>query len=326
MRRANPDGETVMSSSEALMHRLLALSKLRGVGPSTLEKLAQVPGLAEHSIADLAKLAPRVRKGLEAASAWSEAQRAAQNDLTQAAERQISILSILDADYPPLLRAAPDRPFFLYVKGQFHTNPVQSIAVIGTRHPTEHGRRICERLTSFFAAEGWSIISGLALGIDAIAHSSALAVQGHTVAVLAHGLHTIAPKQHEYLAQQILDQGGALVTEYGFGSEPVAHQFVKRDRVQAGLAQAVVMVQSDQEGGSMHASRAALEFGRHLAVPFPTQHDIELRERKIEANLLLASDDDVARAALLGCEQSDLSRLIVLRGREDYPQLVERLQ
>jgi DNA processing protein len=105
-------------------------------------------------------------------------------------------------------------------------------------------------LTRYWAEKGWSIVSGLALGCDAIAHRTAVEVRAHTVAVLAHGLHTIAPAQHRKLPEDILEAGGALESEFPFGKAPLPAQFAKRDRTQAGLAQAVLPIQSDLTGGS----------------------------------------------------------------------------
>ncbi|MDM4772866.1 DNA-processing protein DprA [Solimonas sp. SE-A11] len=304
---------------------LLALSKLRGVGPATLEKLARVPSLAEHSIDELSVLSSALKKALTGPVSWSESLQAARKDLDQADKMQARILCSLESAYPTLLRGTPDRPFFLFVRGTLHIEQEKSLAIIGTREPTENGRTICKRLTEFFVTQNWSVVSGLALGLDAVAHASAVATRGHTIAVLAHGLQTVAPKQHDRLAREILDSGGALVTEYGFGVEPSRHNFVKRDRIQAGLAQAVVMVQSDLHGGSLHASRAALEYGRLLAVPCPTARDLEKKEPKISANALLASGEDAARMELLRCKPADLSRLVILKGREDYPLLEDRI-
>ncbi len=312
-------------TAPATTRRLLALSNLHGVGPATLEKIAEQPGFMTVSIDELGALVPKLRKALAEPTAWPAAQGKADHDLEQAGRHGARILCPMDTAYPALLRSAKNSPFFLYVKGVLPADQTKSIAVIGTREPTEHGKKTCERLSSYFASNGWSIVSGLALGIDAVAHSSALAAHGHTVAVLAHGLHTVAPRQHEYLAHQILDSGGALVSEFPFGMDPFVHQFVKRDRTLAGLASGVVMVQSDREGGSLHASRAALQYGRHLVVPLPTERDRNAQEPKIEANMLLASDNDNTKFELLKCRSEDLARLTILNGRSDYPDLMARL-
>jgi DNA protecting protein DprA len=208
------------------------------------------------------------------------------------------------------------------VKGNLAPQPEKSVAVIGTREPTAHGELIARRIAKFFAEQGWSIVSGLAIGCDALAHKAALEHGAHTVAVLAHGLQTIAPSRHKGLAQEILDSGGALITEYRYGQGIQKQQYVKRDRIQAGIAQGVVMVQSDLVGGSLHASRASVEYGRWLAVPIATDRDREYGEPKVQANLLLANGDDRERSSLLRCSTQDLRRVFILRSRDDYVQLL----
>lgn len=301
--------------------KLFTLNKLKGVGPSTLAHLATLPDFASATVDELAGLNRKLKKALEVPNAWQEAAAAAAADVAATQQRGARIISVLDADYPALLRVTPDRPFFLYIRGQWADQPQRSVAVIGTRHPTEHGEQVAERITAFLVEDGWSIVSGLALGCDARAHQTAMRQGGHTVAVLAHGLQTIAPKQHVALAEKILEHGGALVTEYGFDVEPQAHQYVKRDRIQAGLSRGVILIQSDREGGSLHASRAAIEYQRFLVVPVPTERDLAAREKKIEANELLVGPNEEQRALLLKCDEQDLRQVLVVRGKEDYQTL-----
>lgn len=301
--------------------KLFTLNRLKGVGPATLDKLAALPTFASASISDLAKSNSKLGKALDRPNAWDAAVASAEAEIDACSRLGARIVCSLDEEYPQLLRRTPDRPFFLYVLGHWADDPSRSIAVIGTRQPTEHGKLVAERLTDYLVDDHWSIVSGLAIGCDAVAHQRAVAKNGHTIAVLAHGLHTIAPKQHQDLAHQIVDKGGALVTEYGFGVEPFAPQFVKRDRIQAGLARGVVMIQSDHKGGSLHASRAAVGYQRLLAVPYPTERDIARQEAKIEANLTLTGDNLSEKAALLQCAENDLKRVFIVRGKDDYPRL-----
>jgi DNA processing protein len=306
--------------------KLFTLNKLKGVGPATLKKLAATAGFLEASPLELAALNPKLQKALNIPGAWSEAQKLADADIAAALKSESQIISVLDDRYPVLLKATFDTPFFLYIRGQWSPTPLKSIAVIGTREPTEHGAIMASRISTHLAANGWSIVSGLAVGCDARAHEGALSVNGHSVAVLAHGLHTIAPKQNQKLAEAILNKGGALVSEYAFGVEPHASYFVKRDRIQAALSKAVVMIQSDKAGGSMHATKAAIEYGRLLAIPRPTERDLVNREKKIEVNQILCDGTSDERAKLLDCNISDLDRLFVINGKDDYDPLAKRLE
>jgi DNA processing protein len=301
--------------------RLLALSFLKGVGPMALRHVAALPSFVDEADREVALRVSRVGKAMSEVGAWSAAQQEAERQEREARARDARITCFLDPEYPELLLATPDAPPILYVRGHLPST-TQSIAVIGTRHPTEHGTTIATRITQYLVQNGQSVVSGLALGCDATAHTAALAHNGHTVAVLAHGLQIIAPASHKKLASDIVESGGALVTQYPFGTEPLPAQFVQRDKTQAGLARGTVMIQSDVQGGSLHASRASIGYGRWLAVPFPTERDRAAGEPKIGANLLLSGDDAAAKTQLLKCSVSDLDRIVILRDRSDYPLLL----
>lgn len=299
--------------------KLLTLSMLKGVGPAALKKVALIADFEGMDVEELGRIVSPVGRalGLDAKSIWFVAQDEAYKQVAAAEQHGARILSSLDSDYPCLLTQTTDNPFLLYVRGTLAKDPLKSVAIIGTREPTTTGVVIAQRVASTFAEQGWSIVSGLALGCDAIAHQAALDVGRHTVAVLAHGLQMISPSRHRGLAQAILDAGGALVSEYPFGRTVQAQQFVKRDRTQAGMAQGVVMIQSDIKGGSLHASRAALDYERWLAVPYPTTKDRQNGEPKVQANLVIADGTIQERASLLRCQVSALDHILVLRERAD---------
>lgn len=312
-----------MSEISAVTDKVLALSMLAGIGPATLRKITYLEAFQSSSVESLSLQVPALARALSEPLAWMKAMELADMQVDFAAAHQARIISALDPEYPSLLRMTKDDPFILFVRGNLFTAPDKSVAIIGTRQPTKHGEVITKRVAEFFVEQNWSVVSGLALGCDGLAHRAALEAKGHTVAVMAHGLQTIAPSQHRKLAEEILASGGALVSEYRFGQGALPMQFVKRDRTQAGLAQGVVMIQSDIKGGSLHASRAALDYERWLAVPFPTDADQASNEPKIQANLLIAnSGADIERATLLKCHRSRLSRVIILRTKDDYPKMV----
>lgn len=292
---------------------------LSGVGPAALKKASQVFGFETKSVEALGAEIPAIGKAIAPADAWSKALELAEEQSDFAERSDVRILSPLDEGYPKLLAATKDDPFILYVRGLLAPSPDKSVAIIGTREPTAHGETITKRITQFFVEHGWSVVSGLALGCDALAHQAALEAKGHTVAVLAHGLQTIAPAKHRRLAEEILNKGGALVSQYPFGREAIPQQFVQRDKTQAGMAQGVVMVQSDLQGGSLHASRAAIDYGRWLAVPYPTEADRASKAPKAQANLMLVDGSDADRRELLRRKEADgLDQIIVLRSKEDY--------
>lgn len=315
-----------MNTVSSMTMIALKLSMLRGIGPATLRKLARAPGFHDGDLDQLSQHVPPLKRAINETGAWERASELAVEQVEAASDSGTTILSALDPAYPTLLSATKDDPFIIYVRGSLAADPLKAVAVIGTREPTPHGEAIADRIARFLTERGWSVVSGLALGCDAIAHRAAIEARGHTVAVLAHGLQTIAPSTNRRLAEDILEAGGALVSEYPFGREPIPQQFVKRDLTQAGMAQGVVMIQSDLQGGSLHASRAALAYGRWLAVPHPTVFDRTQAAPKIQANLMLSEGSEAERIELLRCKVQDLERVVVLRSKEDYPRLVREEQ
>lgn len=303
--------------------RLLEWSMLKGVGPAALRLIGAGSSLMEETREETVRRVPRLAKSLASSTAWGDAVDAAARQRDRAEATGVHILSFDEPAFPQLLAASKDSPYFLWVRGCLAREPDRSVAVIGTRKPTPHGQVITQRISEFFALQAWSVVSGLALGCDAEAHRATMAAGGHTVAVLAHGLQTIAPASHRALAEEIVQSGGALVTEFAFGVEPLPAQFVRRDKTQAGLAAGVVMVQSDLEGGSLHASRAAIAYKRWLFVPVPTTRDLADNDPKIQANLVLTGTDRQAQRTLLQCNDSQLAFIRPIYGREDYPTLLE---
>lgn len=175
-----------------------------------------------------------------------------------------------DADYPSRLLECSDAPMMIYALGKCDLNFRRSVAIVGTRHATPYGIDFATRLVKDLAkiAPGTAIISGLAFGIDVAAHKAALSAGLPTVAVMAHGLTTIYPAEHRSVAAKIVESGGALVTEYPSDYQINRGSFLARNRIVAGLADCVVVVESDLRGGSMSTARMASDYGREVfAVP-----------------------------------------------------------
>src|SRR5688572_17642610 len=177
------------------------------------------------------------------------------------------LLSCNASDYPELLRHTPDAPALLYLRGNAATLAEPQLAMVGSRNCTAGGRATARRFAARFARLGLCITSGLALGIDAASHEGALDAEGTTVAVLAHGLDTVYPRQHHALADRIAE-AGALVSEYPPGTPPLQHHFPCRNRIIAGLASGTLVVEAAQDSGSLITARLAGVAGREVfAVP-----------------------------------------------------------
>src|ERR1035441_6487279 len=157
--------------------------------------------------------------------------------------------------------------------GQGHRHDLlaheQLVAVVGTREPTVFGTSAAENLTGALADGGWGIVSGLAKGIDTIAHRTALEHGAPTIAVMGGGLDSVYPAENKDLAARIVDRGGALISEQPFGEQARPQHLIARDRLQSGLSVAVVVAQSGVKSGTMHTARFAAAQGRPLFCPVP---------------------------------------------------------
>jgi len=184
-------------------------------------------------------------------------------------KENIICITIDDVDYPSLLKQIYDPPFCLFVKGKL-TNSEFNLAVVGTRKCTPYGRQVTEELVSDLAAKGITIVSGLAFGIDSIAHGTAIKARGTTIAVLGSGnnTHNIYPTAHRDLAQNIIEHNGAIITEYPPGTEPTAFSFPRRNRIIAGMSLGTLVIEAGEQSGALITSSCALENGREVfAVP-----------------------------------------------------------
>ncbi|SCW99545.1 MULTISPECIES: DNA-processing protein DprA [unclassified Pseudomonas] len=312
-----------MTSDDA--YNALILSGLKGVGPSTIEKVLGLSSYPLKTALELCEYAYELRKNSLTVEQFDEARKYADFQVDMASKNDTRVISLLDAEFPKTLMASGVRLAVLYVKGNVGALNIPSVAVIGTREPTPHGEEITKRITDWMVQQGWAIVSGLALGCDSIAHKQAIESGGKTIAVMAHGLQTISPSRNKDLATSILSSDGALVSEFGFDIKPAPTNFVIRDKTQSALSRGVIMIQSDLVGGSLHASRAAIKDLRPLIVPFPTYKDIAHSESKISANLLLASDDAIGKCNLLKCASAGLENLHIIRRKEEYGRMLEIL-
>ena len=179
---------------------------------------------------------------------------------------KINKISPLSHPYLQILGPIAKCPKELYVMGELPKQRRVSVAVIGTRKPTAYGREVTHRIAHALAEKGVVIVSGLALGIDGLAHEAALEAGGTTIAVLANGLPRIYPATHRRLAERILNEGGAIISEYESGVDPRGHQFLERNRLVSGLADAVVITEAAQRSGTLNTAAHALEQGKDVFV------------------------------------------------------------
>ncbi|WP_186060978.1 DNA-processing protein DprA [Burkholderia gladioli] len=224
----------------------------------------------EHDILEWCESNGVSHAKLRDSDALSQAKRAIQ----QTAEAEIFIIPITSADYPEHLRRIEEAPPVIYIKGNLEVvSGKPGVSVVGTRKASPNGLKIAERISSYFAEKNWTIVSGLALGIDAAAHRGALDVSGNTVAVLAHGLHQATPKANAHLANNILALGGAWVSEHPINVPAFPEQFVQRNRIQIGLSAGSIIVEGEERSGTMTQAEFCLRNHRQLFAVLPEKAD-----------------------------------------------------
>lgn len=190
-------------------------------------------------------------------------------ELDRAEELEMDLVGLTDPRYPALLRAIDDPPPFLYIRGELRPEDARAIAVVGARQATGYGRAVTERLSRELAIRGFTIVSGMARGIDAFAHRAALDAPGRSVGVLGSGLDVVYPREHRDLRDAV-SRAGALVSEFRLGTPPDPVNFPKRNRIISGLSLGVLVVEAAGRSGSLITARLALDQGREVfAVPGP---------------------------------------------------------
>lgn len=272
------DGVTVRFSEESFLlapayidHTpWVALSRVKGLGCVGFKKLAahfadptaalsarpaelkNVPGLDKDAI-----------EGLLGFSEWAEAEA----EMRRAREAGVRIVPFIDPCYPARLRAIADPPPLLYIKGEISAADEKAVAIVGSRSASDYGRKVARNICRGLASLGFTVVSGMARGIDGAAHESALDGGGRTIAVLGSGVDRIYPPEHEGLSERIARQG-AVISELPLGARPVAFNFPARNRLISGLSLGVVVVEATEKSGSLITAAHALEQNREIfAVP-----------------------------------------------------------
>jgi DNA processing protein len=246
----------------------LTLALTPGLGASTARRLLKEFGLPENVLAArrsaLEHFAPpEVLRGLDAA----DTQSAVERSLAWAESPGCHVVPLSDPAYPRLLYEIADPPTLLFARGDLSLANRPALAIVGSRNATPQGASNAESFARAFSASGITVVSGLALGIDAAAHRGGLAGAGSTVAVLGTGVDVLYPARNAALAEEIAEHG-LLLSEFSLGTQPIAHHFPRRNRLISGIGRGVLVVEAAVASGSLITARAALEQGREVfAIP-----------------------------------------------------------
>lgn len=250
----------------------VGFSKIPSIGPLRWQKLLKgfpnleqawnaplwqlgQAGLEEHIIAEIVRLRQEINLDEEMAKLEKE---------------QVRIITILDEDYPKLLKEIYSPPPLLFYRGQLPADKEFLLAVVGTRKPSTYGQHVTRTLSRDLAQSGLTIVSGLALGIDSLAHSAALESSGKTLAVLGCGIEraNIYPASNRYLGEKIVAQGSGIISEHPLGTPPLKHHFPRRNRIISGISLGTLVVEAPFKSGALLTAQLALEQNREVfAVP-----------------------------------------------------------
>ncbi len=249
---------------------ILTLLATPGIGRRTVEHIMGAAKYSPSGIGDLMDLIIETKKGHPRVKVPVEKDLEVARDqalmtVDNVERLGIKMTQVDDENYPERLRLISSPPLVLFTWGNMDCIQNPAVAIVGTREPGKFGEESARRIASVFSENGFTVVSGLALGCDTAAHRGCLDAGGQTVAVLAHGLDTVYPLKNQSLAEEIFEQSGCLMSEYPPGVKVRNNHFVERDRIQSGLSDAVLVAETSLDGGTMHTVGFCLEQDRVLA-------------------------------------------------------------
>ena len=263
-----------MSSDQTIMNYdilkyWIALKSIAGVGnitfPALVDKFGSLPAIFTAPVSKLMET-PGISKNIATAIAGFKNWDKVKEELELLDKNEINIITYQDDLYPAKLMNIYDRPPFLYVRGNLNKDDI-NIAIVGSRLASTYGKYTTEKISRELALKGLTIVSGMARGIDSVAHRGALTAHGRTIAVLGSGLDVIYPPENKKLFAEIIENG-AVISEFPPGTPPRSANFPTRNRIISGMSYGVVIVEAGEKSGSLITARLALEQGREVfAVP-----------------------------------------------------------
>jgi len=253
----------------------IILNIISGIGPARVRSLSEHFGSVAQ-ILDASKKELKTVDGIgetlaEAISSWkSDSNYEAEMKLTEKAG--VEIITLADEDYPAPLKEVHDAPLCLYVRGRLPSWNEPMLGIVGSRRITNYGKSMAEHLSRSAVYAGWTVVSGLAYGTDAVAHKTAVDSGGRTIAVLGGGLARIFPQEHIPLAKSIIEKDGAVISEFPMEFSPNRRSFPMRNRIISGLSKGVLVIEAGTTSGALITAKFALEQNR-LVFAVPGQAD-----------------------------------------------------
>lgn len=252
------------------LYHLLCLLSVPGIGPHRIRKLVGHFGspksVLQAGVKELVRV-EHIDEKIARTIRLKVNQRFAETQLYQIKKHRVHLVSYWDHDYPEILKSIYDPPVLLYIKGNLNGKDQCKIAVVGMRSPSQYGRWTAERMGEDLARNGITVVSGMARGIDTLAHYGALKVSGKTVAVLGSGVNVVYPPENRKLYEKIVE-AGAVISEFPMNAEPAGGHFPRRNRIISGLSLGTVVVEAGERSGALITAYMALDQGREVfAIP-----------------------------------------------------------
>lgn len=249
---------------------LISLAKISEIGPIRYQKIIKHFQKLENFW--LANLKEIISAGIDFKTAEKIIEKRKKIDpnaeIQKTEKLKIKILEINESNYPRLLKEIPHPPYMIQILGDLDLEKDFPLAIVGTRKPSAYGKQVTAQLSEQLAQSGLTIVSGLALGVDALAHQGAVSAKRKTVGVLGCGLDQIYPRTNYFLAQEILKIGGAIISEFPLGTPPYKSNFPRRNRIISGLSLGVLVIEAALKSGALITAKYALEQNREVfAVP-----------------------------------------------------------
>lgn len=315
-----------------MIEALYWLSTIEGIGPRKIVELAPTKGVLEmlwsSSLGQLQEVfgvSPKLARSM----INMRQKDAIIEKVLEFKKRGIVLLSYLDENYPVALKEIHDPPPILYAIGDIdllNRNNCTYVGVVGTRKPTPYGAKMTKDLVGGLVLNGVTIVSGMAKGVDAIAHRTTLDAEGRTIAVLGCGCDVIYPKSNAYIYEGIVSKGGLILSEFPPGTLPLRHHFPRRNRIISGLCSGIVVIEAGEKSGSLITVRYALDQGRLvMAVPGNVTNPLAKGSLKIirDGGLPVGSALDVLEELNLQMKSSSMSPKLVKTSLEKSLAMIE---
>ncbi len=259
-----------VQETQGEIRAVIALSFIPNLGAvrvkNLIDRFGSAASVFDASVDELARMQGIGRKTAEAICSFCDYKRV-DRQIHLAERVQARLVTYRSVQYPELLRTLFDPPPFLWVRGPMSFQSLNAIAIVGTRKPSPYGKRVAADFAMQLVAHGFSVVSGLAYGIDALAHMAAIEAGGRTIAVLGSGVDRIYPSKHYAMAGEIMAEG-ALISEYPLRAKPDAVNFPRRNRIISGMSRGTIVVEAYEKGGALITARTAVEQNREVfAVP-----------------------------------------------------------